>query len=169
MLLTKTGLTKNAESNAIICEKLLTKSIMILTILNTLREYKNTLAMKKHEFHQNKINELENTCSDPQQFWKTLENSSGDLDCNESKQCPKQNEWLQHFKTLHSQHKLNETQKKILLDLENYEKNKTKHKELDVPITEDKFYLVTSSPRDPMRLPSAYQCFLYAISNQSSY
>jgi hypothetical protein len=86
------------------------------------------LAMKKHEFHQNKINELENTCSDPQQFWKTLENSSGDLDCNESKQCPKQNEWLQHFKTLHSQHKLNETQKKILLDLENYEKNKTKHK-----------------------------------------
>jgi hypothetical protein len=34
MLLTKNGLTKNAESNAIICEKLLTKSIIILTILN---------------------------------------------------------------------------------------------------------------------------------------
>ena len=70
-------------------------------------------------------------------FWKTLRNSSDDLGFNETKKMPQPSEWLHHFETLHSEHKLKKEQEEILESLKNYEKIKDLFNELDGVITED--------------------------------
>ena len=47
-----------------------------------LKDYKNTLEIKKNNFHVNKIQELENASNDPLLFWKILKNCNDDLDLN---------------------------------------------------------------------------------------
>ena len=104
---------------------------------STLKNYKNILEMKKKNFHFNKIQELENASNNPLLFWKTLKNSSDDLNFNENKKMPQPSEWLNHFKTLHSEHHLNKEQNEIIDCLKNYEKIKDNLTELDDIITEE--------------------------------
>ncbi len=86
------------------------------------------LAMKKKHFHYNKCQEIENASKDPLLFWKTLQNIADDLNIieNGNKNRLQPNEWLTHFETLHSEHKLNQKHKEILEDLKNHEKTKDK-------------------------------------------
>ncbi|CAB3997693.1 Hypothetical predicted protein [Paramuricea clavata] len=93
--------------------------------------------MKKKNFHFNKIQELENASNNPLLFWKTLKNSSDELNSNENKKMPQPNEWLNHFETLHSEHHLNKEQNEIIDCLKNYEKIKDDLTELDGIITEE--------------------------------
>ena len=69
---------------------------------NALKDYKNTLEIKKNKFQNEKIEELENATKDPTLFWKLLKNSSDDICQNENAKTPSQNQWLTHFETLHS-------------------------------------------------------------------
>ena len=46
-----------------------------------LKIYKDTLSIKKNEFHKNKIDELiKATENDPKLFWKTLQNTSDNVE-----------------------------------------------------------------------------------------
>ena len=101
-----------------------------------LKEYKNTLEMKKNKFHQERIQELEKASKDPISIWKILKTSTDDLNFNETKKMPLPSEWLTHFETLHSEHKSNKEQEKIIEYLENYEKIKHQFNELDGIITD---------------------------------
>ena len=113
-------------------------NIEIRTSYHTARKnYKNTLELKKNEFHQNNIEELQNASEEPELFWKILKNCTDDLNDNDSKNMPSPSEWLTHFENLHSEHKLNKRQEDILTSLNDSEKIKDKFKELDQPITEN--------------------------------
>ena len=90
-----------------------------------MKDYKNTLEIKKNNFHVNKIQELENASNDPLLFWKILKNCNNDLHLNnDTKKIPQPNEWLSHFETLHSEYQLNKQQHTIIERLKDYEKIK---------------------------------------------
>jgi hypothetical protein len=78
-----------------------------------LKTYKETLHLKKAKFHKEKIEELATASgNDPNLFWKTLNNATGDLKSNNnSSNSPKPDQWLKHFEKLHSNHKLNNDHK----------------------------------------------------------
>ena len=67
-----------------------------------LKTYKEILHLKKATASGN----------DPNLFWKTLNNATGDLKSNNnSSNSPKPDQWLKHFEKLHSNHKLNNDHK----------------------------------------------------------
>lgn len=104
----------------------------------TLKDYKDTLKQKKDEFHRNKIEEIEKSIKlDPKSFWKTLKTTSDDLEIDTcTTNTPSEHEWLTHFETLHSKHKIGSEQQHIINTLKNYENNKDQFDELDETITD---------------------------------
>ena len=103
-----------------------------------LRTYKRTLQNKKHEFQQNKIEEIiRATENDPKSFWKTLKNASDSTDDNaNSNNTPSGGELLTHFKNLHNEHTSNENNKELLETLKDNETRKHLHNKLDTEITD---------------------------------
>ena len=73
---------------------------------------------------------------DPISFWKSLKTSTDNLDFNETKNMPAEDEWLAYFETLHSEHKLGDEQEEILECLKNYEKTNDQFNKLDGTITD---------------------------------
>ncbi|CAB3996549.1 Hypothetical predicted protein, partial [Paramuricea clavata] len=68
----------------------------------TLKDYKNTLKIKKEDFHRQKLIELEKTASEnPNSFWKTLKTMDDNTD-NTTPNLISEKQWLTHFETLHS-------------------------------------------------------------------
>ncbi|CAB4000932.1 Hypothetical predicted protein [Paramuricea clavata] len=71
-----------------------------------------------------KIEELEKASEkDPISFWKSLKTCTDNLDFNETKNMPAEDEWLAYFEKLHSEHKLGDAQEENLECIKNYEKN----------------------------------------------
>ena len=106
---------------------------------DALKSYKKTLEMKRNEFRNNKIDELEKASqNDYNLFWKILKNSSDDIDNDKNNgNSPKQNEWFSHFKKLHCEHQLYEEQEQIIRTLKQNETLKNRSNELDTEITAD--------------------------------
>jgi hypothetical protein len=75
-----------------------------------LKIYKNTLKLKKEEFHKQKIIELEKTAeNDPNSFWKVLKTMDDEMPNNATSNTISEEQWLSHFQTLHSKQSLNES------------------------------------------------------------
>jgi hypothetical protein len=70
-------------------------------------------------------------------FWKILKNSTDEISPNERSKTPSQSQWLNHFKTLHSEHTITKKQKETLKLLKESEKFKDQFNDLDKPITEE--------------------------------
>ena len=88
-------------------------------------------------FHMEKIEELKKASEkDPISFWKSLKTSTDNLNFNETKNMPAEDEWLAYFEKLHSEHKLGDEQEEILECLKNYEKTKDQFNKLDGTITD---------------------------------
>ena len=100
-----------------------------------MKEYRNLLKNKQQTYKNEKLTELSNTDIHSQTFWKTFKT----LPETETETPPPpidQNEWLRHFRKLHSvpytEHPL---QQSILNELQNMENNKAKLNTLDYPVT----------------------------------
>ena len=103
-----------------------------------LKIYKDTLQIKKNEFHKNKIDELiKATENDPKLFWKTLQNTSDNLEnTTNSKSSPTEGQWLKHFEKLHCKHDLSESHEIFIKNLEENENDKDQYNQLDNEITD---------------------------------
>ena len=100
-----------------------------------LKECKNTLKYKKEGFHNRKLVELEEAAQkDPNSFWKTLKTVDETRSTPKPNQIP-ESQWLNHFKTLHSNPPIDE-QQDINELLTNEEQGKNNYNALDKPITE---------------------------------
>jgi hypothetical protein len=100
-----------------------------------LKDYKNTLRLKKDEFYQQKLNELESAAEkNPQLFWKVLKTVNDDITNTTPNNIP-ESQWYSHFQTLHSKHNLNTEQQEILKELHRHEENLSQHDKLDLPIS----------------------------------
>jgi hypothetical protein len=104
-----------------------------------LKAYKSILKLKKEEFHEQKLIELESTAgNDPNSFWKVLQTMDDELPINTTPNMISEEQWLFHFQKLHSKHKLNETQNNIIktLNREEENKNQNQYTNLDHPLSE---------------------------------
>ncbi|CAB3986903.1 Hypothetical predicted protein [Paramuricea clavata] len=108
-----------------------------------LKDYKNTLQIKKNKFHQDKIEQLENATNDPILFWKILKNSTDKINPNERSKTPSQSQWLNHFQTLHSEHTITEKQEETIKLLKESERFKDQFNDLDKTITEKELLTAT--------------------------
>jgi hypothetical protein len=100
-----------------------------------LKDYKNTLRLKKDEFYQQKLNEVESAAEkNPQSFWKVLKTVDDDITNTTPNNIP-ESQWYSYFQTLHSKHNLNTEQQEILKELHRHEENLNQHDKLDLPIS----------------------------------
>ena len=110
---------------------------------HALKLYKDTLQIKKNQFHEEKIEELERAAEkDPKDFWKILRTSSDEIETNTNinKNIPSNKDWLSHFQNVHSEHKINKEQKQIVKNLKNNENYKHEFTELDETITDNELH-----------------------------
>ena len=105
---------------------------------STLKTYKETLEIKKNNFHQEKINELEKaTENNPNLFWKILQTTNDTIENNtNTNNSPSEENWLAHFGKLHCKHRLTEEHEEITEKLEKAEEHKNQFNELDKEITD---------------------------------
>ncbi|CAB4012012.1 Hypothetical predicted protein [Paramuricea clavata] len=100
--------------------------------------YQETLEIKKNQFQNDKLIELERTAeNNPNSFWKTLQNISAEIkntDSNHSS--PTGDEWYNHLSKLHSKHQMNQDHEEIIKILKDKEKSKEEYNTLDTDITE---------------------------------
>ena len=89
-----------------------------------LKDYKNTLKLKKAEFHQQKLNEIEiATKKDPNEFWKLLKTCDDDINNETANNTISEEQWYSHFQNLHSKPNLDKDQQNLLDELNTEEQN----------------------------------------------
>jgi hypothetical protein len=100
--------------------------------------YKETLEIKKNQFQNDELIELERTAeNNPNSFWKTLQNISDEIESTDSNHnSPTGDEWYNHFSKLHSKHQMNQDHEEIIKNLKDKEKSKDEYNTLDTDITE---------------------------------
>ena len=91
-----------------------------------LSTYNEILDNKKKQFENDKIIKLEKaTENEPNIFWKTLQNSSDEIEDGHKKHnSPKDNEWFNHFSKLHHKHQTDEEHYEVRKTLNDKEKSK---------------------------------------------
>ena len=105
---------------------------------SALKTYKETLEIKKNQFQNEKLIELERAApNDPNSFWKTLQNMSDETqNANNNNNTPRTDEWFNHFSKLHSNHQLNQDHHDVIKTLIDKEKTKDENNILDTEIAE---------------------------------
>jgi hypothetical protein len=116
--------------------KLANKKHRYPTNINIINKYhtaltidKETLEIKKKQFQNDKLNELERTVeNNPNSFWKTLQNISDEIENTDSNHnSPTGDEWYNHFSKLHSKHQMNQDHEEIIKKLKDKEKSKDEY------------------------------------------